>query len=165
MTLTLSPAAEHNLLALNAANEQETSPLDAAALHRLVAGCWHLGLAGPDGQLGFLIALDETHPDYASPNYLWFKARYPRFIYIDRVVVSAAARGRGVARLLYDALFRRAMAEGVPLIGCEVNSQPPNPASDAFHARLGFVDIGRAALPGGDKLVRYLARSTADWPA
>ena len=165
MEHTLSRAAERNLLALNAANEQETSPLDADALHRLVAGCWHLGLAGTDGQDGFLIALDAGHPDYASPNYLWFKPRYPRFIYIDRVIIAPAARGQGVARALYDELFRRAAAEGVPMIGCEINSQPPNPASDAFHERLGFADVGRAALPGGDKQVRYLARSTANWPA
>lgn len=155
----LSPAAEQQILALNAAHEQETSPLDKAALHRLISGSWHLGLAGRDGQDGFLIALDETHPDYTSPNYLWFKARYPRFVYIDRVIIAPAARGQGVARALYDAMFQRATAEGVPLIGCEVNSHPPNPASDAFHAALGFACIGEAALPGGVKQVRYLAVS------
>jgi predicted GNAT superfamily acetyltransferase len=69
-----------------------------------------------------------------------------------------------VARTLYDELFRRAAAEGVPMIGCEVNSDPPNPASDAFHERLGFAEVGRAALPGGTKLVRYLSRPTSNWP-
>jgi hypothetical protein len=50
------------------------------------------------------------------------------------------------------------------MIGCEVNSDPPNPASDAFHERLGFAEVGRAALPGGTKLVRYLSRPTSNWP-
>ncbi len=40
---------------------------------------------------------------------------------------------------------------------CEVNHAPPNPGSDAFHARMGFGEIGRAVLSGG-KTVRYLRR-------
>lgn len=44
------------------------------------------------------------------------------------------------------------------MVCCEVNSDPPNPASDAFHARLGFAEVGAAAIHGGAKSVRYLAR-------
>ena len=161
--MTITPAVTANLLALNAAHETETSPLMPATLQQLLASSWHLSLAGTDGQDGFLIALDDTS-DHPGINFQWFKARLTRFVYIDRVIVSAAARGRGVARTLYDELFRRAAAEGVPMIGCEVNSDPPNPASDAFHERLGFAEVGRAALPGGTKLVRYLARPTRNWP-
>jgi predicted GNAT superfamily acetyltransferase len=36
--------------------------------------------------------------------------------------------------------------------------EPPNPASDALHAALGFSEVGRAILPGGAKQVRYLTR-------
>lgn len=161
--MTITPAVTANLLALNAAHETETSPLMPATLQQLLASSWHLGLAGTDGQDGFLIALDDTS-DHPGINFQWLKARLTRFVYIDRVIVSAAARGRGVARTLYDELFRRAAAEGVPMIGCEVNSDPPNPASDAFHERLGFAEVGRAALPGGTKLVRYLSRPTSNWP-
>ena len=42
---------------------------------------------------------------------------------------------------------------------CEVNREPPNPASDAFHAALGFSEVGLAAIHGGSKTVRYLARA------
>ena len=161
--MIITPAVAANLLALNAANETETSPLTPATLQQLLTSSWHLGLAGTDGQDGFLIALDDGS-DHPGLNFQWFKARLARFVYIDRVIVSAAARGRGVARTLYDELFRRAAAEGVPMIGCEVNSDPPNPASDAFHERLGFAEVGRAALPGGTKLVRYLSRPTSNWP-
>lgn len=160
--VTITPAAAANLLALNAAHETETSPLTLATLQQLLANSWHLGLAGPEGVHGFLIALDDTS-DHPGINFQWFKARYTRFIYIDRVIVAADARGQGVARTLYDDLFRRAATAGVPIIGCEVNSTPPNPASDAFHDRLGFSEVGRAALPGGEKQVRYLARSTQSW--
>ena len=162
--MTITPAVTANLLALNAAHEAETSPLTPATLHQLLADSWHLGLAGTYGSDGFLIALDDSS-DHLGINFQWFKARYPRFVYIDRVIVAGTARGRGVARALYDELFRRAAADGVPLIGCEVNSTPPNPASDAFHQRLGFAEVGRAALPGGNKQVRYLARPTDNWRA
>jgi predicted GNAT superfamily acetyltransferase len=39
-----------------------------------------------------------------------------------------------------------------------VNYEPPNPASEAFHTRLGFVEVGRATLPDRGKSVRYLKR-------
>ncbi|MEI6485162.1 MAG: GNAT family N-acetyltransferase [Sphingomonadales bacterium] len=161
--MRVTPAVAAQLLALNAAHEIETAPLSAAGLQQLLDRSWHLGLAGGDGAAGFLIALDDSSA-HDGINFQWFKARHKRFVYIDRIIVAAAARGQGVARSLYDALFRRAAAAGVPLIGCEVNCDPPNPASDGFHARLGFAEVGRAWLPGGTKQVRYLARTTSDWP-
>ncbi len=68
-------------------------------------------------------------------------------------------RKRGLANRLYDDLFRAAAAAGHERVVCEVNSDPPNPASDAFHAALGFGEVGRAGIHGGAKTVRYLARS------
>jgi predicted GNAT superfamily acetyltransferase len=106
-----------------------------------------------------LVALDETHPAYASPNYLWFRARQSRFVYVDRVVVAQSARGKGHARRLYADLIEQAKAAGHDCIVCEVNSEPPNPASDAFHEALGFRQVGLAAIHGGAKTVRYLALS------
>jgi len=102
--------------------------------------------------------------DYDSPNYLWFRARHPCFVYVDRVVVDRAMRKRGLAQLLYQDLFRCAAAAGHDRIVCEVNSDPPNPASDAFHAALGFVEVGHAVLHGGAKTVRYLSRSLVTAP-
>jgi predicted GNAT superfamily acetyltransferase len=46
-------------------------------------------------------------------------------------------------------------------IVCEVNLDPPNPASDAFHAALGFAEVGTAVIDNGDKTVRYLSRRLA----
>jgi uncharacterized protein len=149
------PTLTAAVLALNAAHAEQTSPLDAPALARLV-GQSALAPAEPSGD-AFLIALDQR-ADYASPNFLWFRARFPRFLYVDRVVVAARARGRGLARALYAAATDRARAAGAPILCCEVNLAPPNPASDAFHAALGFAELGRATLPGGDRTVRYLAR-------
>lgn len=104
------------------------------------------------------MAFDQD-ADYDSPNYLWFRERYPRFVYVDRIVVDPAMRKRGLANHLYDDLFRMAKDAGHDRIVCEVNTDPPNPASDAFHAALGFVEVGHASIHGGTKTVRYLSRS------
>jgi len=42
---------------------------------------------------------------------------------------------------------------------CEVNLDPPNPVSDAFHATLGFAEVGHQALQGTSKTVRYLSKN------
>jgi hypothetical protein len=148
------------VLALNRASEAETSPLDAADLEALLREAFHVGLRG-EGRDAFLIAFDEG-ADYDSPNYVWFRDRHRRFAYVDRVIVAAAARGRGHARSLYEELFDVARAAGHDLVCCEVNIEPPNPASDAFHAALGFTEVGSAQIGEHGKRVRYLERRLAD---
>jgi uncharacterized protein len=142
-------------LALNNAHAQELSWLDGAALEALLAEAFH---ARRIGNLdAFIIAFDEAAA-YESPNYLWFRARRERFVYVDRVAVASHARGRGLARALYEDLFAAARAAGHGVVCCEVNADPPNPASDAFHASLGFTEVGEARLPGGAKTVKYFER-------
>lgn len=153
--LDISPDAYEPFLALNAAHVVELSPLDRESLAGLLAGSFYARRIGVAEAA--LIALDEGHATYASPNYLWFRQRYPRFVYIDRIVVADSARGKGHARRLYGDLIERARAAGHDILVCEVNSEPPNPASDAFHAALGFKEIGSAEIHGGAKTVRYLA--------
>jgi len=142
------------VLALNHASESETSPLDAGGLAALTATAFHVGLRDA-GRTAFLIAFDQG-ATYDSPNFLWFRERYPRFVYVDRIIVSASARGRGHARALYQELFAAAQIAGHALVCCEVNVAPPNPGSDAFHAALGFAEVGQADLAGAGKRVRYL---------
>ncbi|WP_211851121.1 4-hydroxy-tetrahydrodipicolinate synthase [Plastoroseomonas hellenica] len=143
------------LLALNNAHAKELSWLEPARLRHLVEQAFLARRIGAAD--AFLLAFDQG-ADYDSPNFLWFRDRYRRFVYIDRIVTAAAARGRGHARRLYEALFATAAAAGHDRVVCEVNAEPPNPASDAFHAALGFVEVGRAAIHGGDKTVRYFSR-------
>jgi uncharacterized protein len=106
---------------------------------------------------GFLLALDET-ADYASLNFQWFKARYPRFTYVDRIVVRAAAQGKGIGRQLYASLAESAAARGSPLLACEVNLRPPNPRSLRFHAELRFREVGTQDTEGGKKTVSLMIR-------
>lgn len=152
--LPVSPDVEAAVLALNNAHATELSWLEPSRLTALLHLAFHARRIGHVE--GFLLSFDES-ADYDSPNYLWFRARYPRFVYVDRVAVALAARGRGHARRLYADLIGRAAAAGQNIIVCEVNSDPPNPASDAFHAALGFIEVGGAANHGGSKTVRYLS--------
>ena len=156
-TAELTPASPiaDALLALNNEHAQELSWLTPERLAHLVRQAF---LTRRIGQVdAFLLAFDQD-ADYDSPNFLWFRERYPRFVYVDRIVVAASARGRGLARLLYRELFEQATLAGHVRIVCEVNSDPPNPASDTFHAALGFAEVGSAAIHGGTKTVRYLLR-------
>lgn len=143
------------LLGLNNAHALELSWLEPERLAKLVVEAFVARRAGVADAL--LLAFDQD-ADYDSVNYLWFRERYARFVYVDRVVVADSARGRGLARRLYDDLFAAARASGHERIVCEVNSEPPNPASDAFHAALGFVAVGAAEIHGGEKTVTYLER-------
>lgn len=143
------------ILALNNAHAVELSWLDAMQLEMLLQTAFYARQIG-DGD-AFLLAFDQQAA-YESPNFRWFRQRYGRFVYIDRVVVSPLTRGRGYARALYTDLFANARYRGQTLVVCEVNSDPPNPASDAFHAAMEFSEVGRAAIHHGSKTVRYLAR-------
>jgi uncharacterized protein len=144
------------ILELNRQNEKFTAPIEMPALQSLLAQAFHLGLRA-GGREAFLIGLDET-ASYDSPNFQWFKTRFPRFAYVDRIVVASSARGHGIARALYEELFAVAAAAGHTLVAAEVNVDPPNPVSDRFHDALGFHEVGRGQILGGAKTVRYLIR-------
>lgn len=138
---------------LNEAHAVELSPLTPDQLAELVASATYARCE--DG--AFLLAFDQN-ADYDGVNFLWFRERYDRFIYIDRVCVDEAYRRRGLAQRLYEDLYQWAAEYGVGPVVCEVNSDPPNPGSDAFHAAQNFSVVGEARLEDRNKSVRYLAR-------
>jgi predicted GNAT superfamily acetyltransferase len=144
------------MLLLNNAHAKETSLLNEAGLDRLLNVAFYA--RGVDrGATALLIALEHT-ADYANPNFAWFKTARASFIYIDRIIVASAGRGHGFARLLYEDLFAVSKLAGHNRAVCEVNVEPPNPASDAFHAAMGFKVIGEATIHDGAKRVRYFER-------
>jgi uncharacterized protein len=98
---------------------------------------------------------------HQSENYLFFTARARElgttFVYVDRIVLAAHLRGRGLGPQLYDAVFAEARRVAATEVLCEVNVEPPNPGSLAFHTRLGFVEVGRQSTKGGANVVALLA--------
>jgi predicted GNAT superfamily acetyltransferase len=153
--LAIGEADHGPILALNNAHAVETSLLDEALLKSMLDEAF---LATRIGDVdAFLIVFDQQ-ARYDSPNFTWFQARYPDFVYVDRIVTGPNARGKGYARALYEDLFAKAAGRGHKRVVCEVNLDPPNPGSDAFHAGLGFAEVGRQLLPGSGKTVRYLSK-------
>jgi len=143
------------LLALNNAEAERVNALTADALDSLLRSAFAARMTA-DGQ-GFLIAFDHATPPQ-GPNHAWFTARESYFAYIDRVLVAPAARGKGIARALYEDLARTAQAEQTNLLVCEVNLAPPNPESIAFHERMGFSPAGEATDPRTGKRVQYMRK-------
>jgi predicted GNAT superfamily acetyltransferase len=141
------------ILALNEASVSLLSPLSPQRLAELhVMAALHRVVEREGAVIGFLLAVREG-ADYDSPNYRWFAERYPQFLYVDRVVVADAARGQGVGALLYRDMFEFAAASGARLVTCEFDIDPPNPASEQFHARFGFREVGRQWVADGRKQV------------
>jgi len=150
-----SASLRGNLLALNNAHAQELSWLEPERLNHLLSEAF---LATRISEVDALLIAFDQDADYDSPNFLWFRSRFARFVYVDRVVVVPEARGRGHARRLYRDLFNHAARAGHDRIACEVNLSPPNPQSDTFHAALGFTELATGSIHGGLKTVRYLVR-------
>jgi predicted GNAT superfamily acetyltransferase len=159
--MKLVPVEPHHfadVLALNNRHAVELSWLDRDGLCRFVDAAFD-AYAACD-RSAFMIALDQD-ADYDSPNFLWFRNRFARFLYVDRIVVNPSGRRQGLARALYRDLFARARSDGYDVICCEVNSDPPNPVSDRFHDALGFETEGEATI-ASCKSVRYLTRRFQD---
>jgi predicted GNAT superfamily acetyltransferase len=145
------------VLALNRESERFLSPLTPDQLDVLHAQADLHHVLELDGEVvAFVLALREG-TGYDSVNYLWFLERYAHFLYVDRVVVAARLQGRGLGRVLYDAVFDRARETGVPVVTCEYDIDPPNPASERFHKAFGFAEVGRQAVAGGKKRVSLQA--------
>lgn len=150
------PDDEPALLALNNDHAVELSELTLTGLRELFALAWRVRVT--DDATAMVVALDQDSASDAE-NFQWFRRRYDRFAYIDRVVVAPAARGRGLARALYTDVISAAQASGHTVLCAEVNLDPPNPASDAFHLAMGFDEVGRAELTTQPKMVRYYTRA------
>ena len=159
MPVILRPYAPADLDALVAINDDASPAVPvtpAADLAELIAVS-RLTLVADDGEVaGFVIAL-APGLDYASENYAFFTARSRDFLYVDRIVLAPRLQGQGIGPRLYAAVEEAARADGATEITCEVNVRPPNPGSLAFHARLGFTEVGRQVTKGGTTEVALLA--------
>jgi uncharacterized protein len=143
--------------AVNAAGRPGVTPLSDDELRACVERASHFRVAeDADGVSGYLLALAEGFADVGD-EYAWFSARHTAFLYVDQIAVAERARREGVGTALYADLERAARARGTARLTCEVNLRPPNPRSLAFHARLGFVEVGRLEVSDG-RFVSLLER-------
>jgi predicted GNAT superfamily acetyltransferase len=143
------------VLDLNERNVELLAPLDAARLDQLSTWAHRAQVIEVAGEpAGFVITI-PAGTDYDSPNYRWFSALYgSSFHYLDRIVFEDRFRRRGLGSVVYDTIEADAATAG--RLALEVNAEPPNPASLAFHAARGFAEVGRLGGPG--KTVAMLAK-------
>ncbi len=146
----------------------EVSALTGDELARLLGLCDVALAVDVDGELAAFCMVMPPGVDYASVNYRWFTEHaaalgYDGFAYLDRVAVGAAARRKGVGRALYRQVVD-SLAGTAPVLFCEVNVRPRNDPSLAFHAALGFREVGQQDTDGG-KRVSLLALDLPAEPA
>ncbi len=158
--MKLRDVREHDLdavLALNNSAGSAILPLDAAHLRHFFERADYFRVAEIDGQIaGFLIAVRETG-DHASSNFRWFRERYARFVYIDRVVIGGTFRGHGLGRVFYSDVQSYAEARA-PVLACEVFLEPRDDVSMLFHGTRGFNEVGQQLMPENGRRVCLLAK-------
>jgi uncharacterized protein len=99
-----------------------------------------------------------SEADYDGEEFVWFRGRFPEFVYVDQVAVAQEARGAGAASALYADLETFATGRGSPLLTLEVNLRPENRPSLVFHERHRFQEVGRLETADG-LLVSLRAKS------
>jgi predicted GNAT superfamily acetyltransferase len=144
MTTALRPIEPRDhaaVLALNHTNVDLLSPLDEVRLHELLTLSDRADVVDVDGAVAGFVMTFGPATTYDSANYVEFTQRYgSEFYYLDRVAIDEAFRRRGLAALVYDEIER--VAAPYSRLTLEVNIQPPNEASLAFHLARGFVEVG-----------------------
>ncbi|HEV8054871.1 MAG TPA: GNAT family N-acetyltransferase [Nocardioidaceae bacterium] len=147
------------VLALNAASVDDLSPLDAerlAVLRSLAVGA---DVVQVDHEVAAFVLLFGPDAAYDSANFDWFRQRYgEQFLYLDRIAVGQPYRRRGIGALVYAAAERRATP--YRRLVCEVNAEPPNDTSLAFHRARGFTEVGRREQ-GAGKVCAMFAKALA----
>ena len=103
--------------------------------------------------VGFIFLYDEK-TEYDSLNYLYFKKRYQKFLYVDRIIITGEHQKKGYGQQLYDFVIE---THKPTIFCCEVNITPPNKQSQSFHQKYGFKEIDQQTVY--NKLVSLLTYS------
>lgn len=156
----LTPFDSDRLSEINNAALPAVPQTSASEMTALLAVSSHaFGAVDDEGMLqAFVIAMNPGS-DYPSENFRFFEDRGTDFLYVDRIVIAQDHRRTGLGRRLYDRVFQLARASGRIEVTCEVNLDPPNPESLAFHARIGFVEVGQQGTKNDSVRVALLAAS------
>jgi len=142
------------VIALNEESVDQLSDLDAERLRYLLE-CAHRALVVEDAGAVVAFALAMAPGcDYDSINYRWFGERYERFLYLDRIAVDSSLRRRRIGARLYDEM--EDAAREFERMVCEVNLEPANDASLAFHRARGYRELEQLRHP--EKLVVLMTK-------
>lgn len=135
------------VLDLNRRHVELLSPMDAARLHQLRGWASRADVIVCDGQVAGFVLVFAPGSDYDSENYRWFSQEYgDAFDYLDRIVIDGTFRRRGLASAVYDAVEASAVPRGRLVL--EVNIDPPNEPSLAFHRARGYREVHQRGASG-----------------
>lgn len=148
---------EDFILALNAACTPAVGDLTREKYRQLVGWSYRVLISEAGGAPAGFMILVRPGSAYPSDNYGWFERTFGRHLYVDRIAVADTARGLGVGRALYEHALCLAAELGEERVTAEVNEDPPNPESMAFHAKLGFRHL-LSRVSGSGKTVAMLER-------
>lgn len=166
MPITIRDVREHELdsvLAMNNAAGPGILPMDATKLRFFWEHAEYFRVAEKDGLLaGFLVALSHDAP-HDSPNFLWFRERYPQFLYIDRIVIASTRRGIGVGRVFYGDVQSYAELR-VPQLAAEVFLESSSHPALLFHGSFGFREVGQHVMPGLGLRASMLVKELCSYP-
>ena len=129
------------VLALNERNVEVLAPMDEPRLHELRGLADRFDVVDVGDRFAGFVVTFPAGSSYDSPNYAWFAERYDSFGYLDRIVLHEDHRRRGLGGFVYDAVEADAAPSGRLLL--EVNLDPPNEPSLAFHRARGYREVGR----------------------
>lgn len=150
MAILIRDAREDELglvVALNNSAGPSILPMDAEKARFFWENADYFRVIEQEGTLtGFLVGFsDRTQHD--SPNFRWFHQRYANFLYIDRIVITAARRGGGRGRALYADVMSFAEPRWASLC-CEVFLGVGYDPALLFHGSFGFREIGQHTMDG-----------------
>ena len=89
--------------------------------------------------VGFIFLYDNSS-HYDSLNYLYFKKKYQKLLYVDRIIIAGEHQKKGYGQQLYDFVID---THNPDIFCCEVNITPPNRQSLSFQQKYGFKEIGQ----------------------
>jgi predicted GNAT superfamily acetyltransferase len=166
MPITIRDVREHELdsvIALNNAAGPSILPMDAAKARFFWEHAEYFRVAEQDGQVtGFLVALSQDAP-HDSSNFLWFRARHERFLYVDRIVIARPRRGGGRGRAFYADVQSFGELRW-PQLCCEVFLQSGNDPALLFHGSFGFREVGQHVMDGTGIRVAMLMKELCSYP-
>ncbi|MEM8621328.1 MAG: GNAT family N-acetyltransferase [Actinomycetota bacterium] len=132
------------LHAINQANTPEVGSVTVERLAWLVDQSAIALTATIDQEIAGFCLVIAPGSNYESVNYRWFAEHHPEAMYLDRVAVDERYWRRGVGNALYDEVEAQvAQRPGSHELALEINVEPPNPRSLAFHDQRGFAEVGR----------------------
>lgn len=143
----ITPEDHAAVLAWNQSHVDLLAPLDEGRLVELLGWAETAAIICHDGREAGFVLTFVAGTAYDSSNYRWYADRHQRFVYLDRIVVDPAVQRSGLGTRVYDALELHARAIA-PVLCLEVNLDPPNEPSLAFHRNRGYVEVDQQEYGG-----------------